>query len=52
MNELNPIEMIALRERVLGLAVNAYDKGMTHAKRSPIELSELYMSYILGTLSE
>lgn len=52
MNDLTASELIALRERLLGLAVVAYDKGMTNAKRDPMELAELYMKYVLGNLSE
>jgi hypothetical protein len=49
---MSELEMMNLRERLLGLAVSAFDKGLTNGKRSPIELAELYMSYVLGMLAE
>lgn len=52
MNELTVSEQISLRAQMLSLAVAAYDKGLTNAKKDPIELAELYMSYVLGTLAE
>ena len=52
MEHLEPEQVISLRTQMLSLAVQAYDKGQTQGKRDPIELAELYMSYVLGTMKE